>query len=242
MRKRMMEEAEKHLNGSMKSVLILSVVTVCTGLLLDVERVGGVESCRMDLDCRKQYPVHFRRLVSSAWRLGRSFFQKTASSYSGLRGDPVAFIRCTGGGMVSGSGCDGLYGCRLPFHTGWEEDRVLFVMFAILFSCAAFFLFYGYRKCYILLCDSRIEYRGFFRKKTVPVSDIKKILVIEKRNRNGLMVKVGYRFLGADEKELFTAGIDMVHVQEFMNHFSDLYQQAATEYVAGKQQEEREQN
>ena len=53
---------------------------------------------------------------------------------------------------------------------------------------------------------------------------------------------MGYRFLSADGKRLFNAGVNMVHVQEFLNCFSDLYQLAALEYVSGKQQEEQEQN
>ena len=242
MRKRMMEEAEKHLNGSMKSVLILSVVTMCTGMLWTW---NGLEAWKAagwiwTAENSTRFILGVWCLLPGVW--GVHFSRKRHRHIPDCEVILWHSLDVLGAGWFLEAVAMGYTAAAFLFHTGWEEDRVLFVMFAILFSCAAFFLFYGYRKCYILLCDSRIEYRGFFRKKTVPVSDIKKILVIEKRNRNGLMVKVGYRFLGAGEKELFTAGIDMVHVQEFMNHFSDLYQQAATEYVAGKQQEEREQN
>ncbi len=242
MRKGMLEEAEKHLNGRLKSVLILSVLMVSAGMFWtwngweEWENAGRIWTA----ENRTQVILSVWCLLLGIWGI---FFSRR-------RHRPVPdcqvilwhSLDVLGAGWFVEAIAMGYGASAFLFYTGWEEDRVFFVIFALLFSFAAFFMFYSYRKCYILLCNDRIECAGFLGEKIFLLSDVKKIQIIEKRNRYGVMVKVGYRFLSADGKRLFTAGVNMVHVQEFMNCFSDLYQLAALEYVSGKQQEEQEQN
>lgn len=117
----------------------------------------------------------------------------------------------------------------------------IFLMYALFAAPSAFFVFYVYRTRYLLLYDGQIECRLFLRKKTVPKTDVVQIEIMEKKGRYGSQFITGYRFLGADGKALFTAGKDMVHVQDLMNCFPDLYQQAVMGHLTGKREEEQKQ-
>lgn len=141
MRKRMMEEAEKHLNGSMKSVLILSVVTMCTGLLWTW---NGLEAWKAagwiwTAENSTRFILGVWCLLPGVW--GVHFSRKRHRHIPDCEVILWHSLDVLGAGWFLEAVAMGYTAAAFLFHTGWEEDRVLFVMFAILFSCAAFFCF-----------------------------------------------------------------------------------------------------
>ena len=230
----MSEQAKKHFNERLWSVLILSVFLICVGaywiciglaewklggglamfgnggsILLGVWNVlFGMWGLRISGKWHYTFPEH----AVIVWYSEDSFIM---GWFAGI----VSMI------------CAGLY---FMFRAKGDFDiAFLCMLYALLSVPFAFWLFYGYRKICLLLYDDQIECRYLFRKQVFSKSDVNQIRIIERKDRRyDSIVYTGYRFLDENGKTLFTAGKDMVHVQEFMNRFPELYQKEAVIYTA----------
>ena len=242
MNENMTEQAEKHFNGRLWSVLILSVLMICAGIYwagaglekwklegkITISGSGafllfgicgvllGIWGLCFSRKRNQKIPKHAVVLWASTDFLVMGWFLETV------------FLICAGLYFMfrDRAGSDIKYG---------------FLMYALIAAPFAFLSFYVYRKKCLLLYDGQIEYTGFLKTKRYSVLDVKQIRIMKQKNRYGSEFITGYSFLGEDGKALFTAGKSMVHVQEFMNQFSELYRQAAMEHLTDRQKEEQKQ-
>lgn len=221
----MSEQAEKHFNGRLWSVLILSVILICMGMSgvwneLKEWRDGSGVLVVVGVWC----------ILLGGW--GISFSKKRNQCLPDfaviLWFSSVILVR----GWVPAMGAAIFAGAAVFSRMDWNEDSVFFVILSMMLFGTALFLLYVYRKRYILLHDGRIICRYYIRRKVFSQSDVKEIRVMEARYRGGPLIKTGYRFMGVNGKTLFFVERDMVHVQEFMNQFPELYQKEAVVYAA----------